>query len=1399
MALQNPIPLLQFFRHYQPTGGLQPLARDCTLREIRLHPADRSADLVASFSVVPDPRSLRALETVLAGCYGMSRITIRTPEAERTPEEGASLPSEAEPAPADEAVPLSPAGDGEPPSQEESAPPEEESAEDIFRQTAALREAAIRQSAQQNPGPAARPRKQRYTPAAPPAEMIFGKGIRRRSVPMGEVSLDMGIVAVTGKVFFVEHRELQKRRAWVINFYITDYTNSLVVSRFLENKQAKPILERVKKGMYVTVEGKLSISSYSGELELSPYSIAPAPAPEGRRDNAPEKRVELHLHTRFSTMDGLTEVKDAVKRAISWGHSAIAITDHGVAQAFPDAWHAAGDKIKILYGVEAYYINDVDDRVVVHGDSTASLDGEIVCFDIETTGLNRETEYLTEIGAVVLKDGEITERYNTFVNPGKPIPWEVVRLTGITDEMVADAPSQSEALNDFLDWVGDRPLAAHNADFDMGFLALGCERMGRPFPNSSIDTLILAQNLLPDLGKYKLDIVANHLNLPEFNHHRASDDAATVGYMLIPFRKMLADLGVTRLDQINPVMRTMRHQGRRRQRAQHLIVLAKNQTGLRNLYKLISLAHLEHFKRYPIMPKSVIDQNREGLILGSACEAGELFQAIVDHKSYDELRRIARWYDFLEIQPICNNRFLIGAGKAKDEEELRGFNRLVLRLAKDLDKPCCATGDVHFLDPEDEAYRHILQAAQGFEDADKELPIYFKTTEEMLEEFAYLGEEDCHKVVIGDPNRVAKWCDNIPPLPRGLFAPKLENSAQELENLVYSKAHELYGEELPQIVQDRIDLELPGIIMRKYDVIYMSAQKLVADSLAHGYLVGSRGSVGSSLVAFLSGITEVNGLAPHYRCPKCKFSDFDVDPVKYGCGADLPDRACPICGTMLKKDGFNIPFETFLGYGGTKVPDIDLNFSGEYQSSAHRYTFELFGQNHVFRAGTVGTVAEKTAYGYVLKYMEERGKKANKAELTRLASGCVGIKRTTGQHPGGMVVIPGDKEIYDFCPVQHPADDPNTDIVTTHFEYHSMEENLLKLDMLGHDDPTMIRMLQDVSGIDPIQIPLDDRDTMSIFCSSKVLGYEDDPILGPTGAVAIPEFGTSFTRQMLVDTQPKDFNTLVRLSGFSHGTDVWLGNAKDLILSGTATVAQVVGCRDDIMIYLIQKGIEPLKAFKFMEAVRKGAIHKGKPWPEGIEEEMRAHDIPEWYIESCRKIKYLFPKAHAVAYVMMAFRIAWFKVHDPLAFYAAYFSIRAKALDATCMCLGLDVCKQKMDEIRAKEKTTDIEDKMLVTLEVCYEFYIRGFTFAKMDLYRSGATRFQLDRENNALIPPFTACPGLGEAAAQSIVDARQGRTFISVEELNASCPKLSKAHIDLLRYMGALDGMPDTSQITFF
>lgn len=1389
MSKIQTVALLKMLPRCRVQGELYRAARECKVHHAVLHPTLRTLELEISFQTPQMMEKNAGLERVICRSYALNHVQIRLADGERSAHEPMV---QVVSAPQTEAVPPAP------------IPAPTETPQDIIAQAEEMR-AKKRKEAFLAP-PASQPQKRTSSNGVIPAEgdsnMIFGKRIRGHSIPMSDLNLDLGTVCVTGRIFADNSRELKKRNAWVVSFDITDNTNSVTVSKFMENKEAEPVMKQLKKGSYVTVEGKLSLNRFNNETELTPYAIGKAEPPAERKDTAPEKRVELHLHTRFSTMDALTEVKDAVKRAIKWGHKAIAITDHGVAQAFPDACNAAGDKIKVIYGTEGYYINDVDSSVVVLGETDAGFEDEMVCFDLETTGLDNQKDKIIEIGAVLIKNGEIIEHYNTFVNPGVRLSPKTTELTSITDEMVAGAPGQEEALNAFLDWAGDRPFAAHNSQFDMGFMAVACERMGRPFHNASIDTMTLARYLLPNLTNHKLDTVTNRLGLKDFHHHRACDDAAMVGYMLPPFFQMLRDKGVERLADINQKMLAMRQGGKSRQRAMHIIVLAKNQSGLRNLYKLISLAHLEHFKRRPIMPKSLINENREGLIIGSACEAGELFQAIIAHKEWAELKRIASWYDFLEIQPICNNRFMIEKGIAENEEDLRNFNRTVLKLAKELGKPCCATGDVHFLDPEQEPFRHILLASNGFDSADEELPIYFKTTDEMLEEFSYLGEADCKKVVVDDPNRIAKMCDRIGPLPKGLFAPKLKDSDKELEFLVYDKAHRLYGKDLPKIVQDRIDLELPGIISRKYDVIYMSAQKLVQNSLEHGYLVGSRGSVGSSIVAFLSGITEVNSLPPHYRCPECQYSDFDVDQKQYGCGADLPDAVCPVCGAKLAKDGFNIPFETFLGYGGTKVPDIDLNFSGEYQSKAHRYTFELFGEGHVFKAGTVGTVAEKTAYGYVLKYLDQRGRTVSHAEEGRLAVGCTNVKRTTGQHPGGMVVIPGDKEIYDFCPVQHPADDPTSDIITTHFEYHSMESNLLKLDMLGHDDPTMIRMLQDLTGVDPHTIPLDDKKTMSLFCSSKELGFENDEVLGPTGAVAIPEFGTPFTRQMLIDTQPKNFNTLLRLSGFSHGTDVWLGNAKDLILSKTATVEEAIGCRDDIMLYLIAMGCDELRSFKFMEAVRKGVIHKGKPWPDGIEDEMRSHNIPEWYIESCRKIKYLFPKAHAVAYVMMAFRIAYFKVHDPLAFYATYFSIRAKAVDATCMCLGLEEAKKKMKEIKEKEKTTDVEEKMYTTLEVCYEMYIRGYTFAKMDLLKMQATRFGVDRENNALIPPFTSIPGLGEAAAIATVEAlkeRNGKPFVSVEEVAACCNKLSAAHLESLRYMGAFAGLPETSQITFF
>ena len=1225
--------------------------------------------------------------------------------------------------------------------------------------------------------------------------MVWGKPFTGKVTPIRELNIKMGNAIVEGRVFKAECYETRRKGMWTLNFNITDEHGSVAVRKAMDEKEAKVLGGAVSDGMWLRIQGKVELTYDGRDIVLRPVNIMKAAHP-GRQDNAPEKRVELHLHTQMSSMDALTDVGKVVKQAAAWGHPAIAITDHGTVQAFPKARDAAKGKIKVLYGVEGYYVNNLDDRIAVHGAQDQDFDDEIVCFDIETTGLKVTREAITEIGAVVLKNGKITETFQTFVNPGRRLTPEIIGLTGITDAMLADAPSLKEALTAFLQFVNGRVLAAHNAEFDISFIRAGCRKVGLEFEPTYIDSLILAQNLLPELHKYKLDIVAEHLDLPAFNHHRASDDAGMVGYMLVPFfEKMRRELGISRLQEINGEMEKLRPLGGGSRHPKHIIILAKNKLGLKHLYQLVSASNLKYFKRYPIIPKTELVTHREGLIIGSACEAGELFRAVADHKDWAELRRIASFYDYLEIQPICNNMFMLRNGTVQSEEELRELNRTIVRLGRELGKPVCATGDVHFQEPEDEVYRHILLASKKFADADAPLPIYFKTTEEMLEEFAYLGQEEAHRVVIDDPRSIADRIEEIELLPPGrLFPPRLENSEQELHDKVWNKCHELYGDEPPQLIVDRLNVELKSIL-GKYDVVYMSAQKLVQRSLENGYLVGSRGSVGSSLVAYMSGITEVNSLPPHYRCPKCKNTEFVTDG-SYGCGADMPDKVCPVCGEKYVKDGFDIPFETFLGYGGGKVPDIDLNFSGEYQARAHQHAIEMFGKTQVFRAGTIGTLAEKTAFGMVKKYLEERGESAGNAELDRLTLGCVGVRRTTGQHPGGLVVVPDDMDVEDFTAVQHPADDPDSDTVTTHFEYHCMEDNLLKLDMLGHDDPTMIRMLEDLTGVNARAIPLDDPDTMSIFTSSKVLGFENDEILGPTGAVAIPEFNTRFTRGMLMDTMPKDFNTLVRLSGFSHGTDVWLGNARDLIVGGTASVLETVGCRDDIMLYLISMGLDPKMSFKIMEAVRKGKVKKGG-FQEGWEEAMREHQVPDWYIGSLAKIGYLFPKAHAVAYVMMAFRIAWFKVHEPLAFYATFFSIRAKAFDAEYCCAGMDAVKQKIREIENNKDATDVEQNLLVTLEVCYEFYLRGFHFDTISIYDSDATHFKVTE--NGLLPPFVTVRGLGETAALDTVEKRQGKTFISVEEFATTCNKLSKTHIEQLKALGAFAGMADTSQVTLF
>ena len=1423
--MKQTVYLLDMFSDYEPPEGIRAALSQAAIVAADIHAENRSVHVAAHSPEYLSRRILDRVEQDIAGLYGLAHaeITVTHPETELQkiePEElmmlfvsrnsmtrgslaGAKWTWEGE----NLTVHLRANGKA---AIEELIPQVQTALRERFAAPVTIRVEAgsdlagkalfdavdsMRQTAIET-YPTVQARQQAAAPkAVQESPTFYGKPFRGNAVAMKDMSMDMGTIIVEGKVFAIDHKELTKRNAYVVKFDMTDNTNSIRVSRFLEAKEAKPIIENVQIGSVLRVQGKLIEDRFENDMVLKPYAMMPGSMPKRKDLAVGEKRVELHLHTTMSNMDALTDTAAAVKQAAAWGHKAIAITDHGVAQSFPDAMKAASkakvagtdQNIKILYGCEGYYVNDVDDRIVVHGSQEMDFDEEYVAFDLETTGLSSRTDTIIEIGAVILKRGVEVDRFQTFVDPERPLDKKIVELTGISQEMLVGAPKLEEVLPKFLEFIGGRVLVAHNSDFDTGFIRAACAKLGYEYSFTAVDTLILAQNMLPQLNKFKLDIVSNALSLPDFNHHRAGDDAMTCGLIMDRLmKKMEEELDIHTLQAVNPAMVSLRSKGRITDRhARHIILFAKNQVGLRNLYHLISDSNLKYFKRVPRMPKSEILAMREGLI----------FQAILDGKSEDELKRIASFYDYLEIQPLANNRFMLEKGLAKDEEDLRNYNRTVVRLADELGKLVVATGDVHFLNPEDEIFRHILLATKGFEDADKPNPLYFRTTDEMLQEFSYLGEEKAYEIVVTNPNKIADMCESLRPVPHNLFAPKIENSVEDLKRLVYGKFRRLYGDNPPELMTKRVETELHDIINCHYDVIYMSAQKLVQNSLEHGYLVGSRGSVGSSIVAYMSGITEVNSFPPHYRCPnpECKFSTFDV-PKGYGCGADLPDAVCPKCGTKFEKDGFNIPFETFLGFGGDKVPDIDLNFSGEYQAKAHAYCIEMFGKSHVFRAGTIGTVAEKTAFGYVKKYLSERGKSASRAEEARLAAGCVGVRRTTGQHPGGLVVIPQENEIWDFCPVQHPADDPNADQITTHFEYHSMEENLLKLDMLGHDDPTMIRMMEDMTGVDAKKIPLDDKRTMSIFTSSKELGYENDPILGPTGAVAIPEFNTKFTRGMLLDTMPTRFDTLLRLSGFSHGTDVWLGNAKDLITSKTATVDQAIGCRDDIMIYLISCGMPEKRSFKIMEAVR-----KGRGLPEGAEQEMIDAGVPDWYIGSCKKIKYLFPKAHAVAYVMMAFRIAWFKVYHPLAFYAAYFYRRSQkgGFDAVLMTGGKESVMANIDAIEHNENATDKDEDLLTTMEVVYEYYLRGFEFLPIDIYKSHATKFLI--QDGKLLPPFVSISGLGENAAWDLMNGREGKTFLSIEEVALACPKVSKTHIQMLKDAGAFGSLPDTSQISLF
>lgn len=1229
--------------------------------------------------------------------------------------------------------------------------------------------------------------------------ILFGKEFTGTPVKIVDTKIPGESVIVEGNIFNIEPREI-KGEKYIVSFDITDKSDSTTVKFFVKRSVFdNELKDKIKKDAYLRVQGEVQFDKYAKEINIMAKAIMTAQAPPPRMDTAEEKRVELHLHTQMSSMDGVTPVKTYIKRAIEWGHKAIAITDHGVVQAFPDAMNAADKSdLKVIYGVEAYLIDDLGNAVF--SPRGQNLDDTYVVFDIETTGLSKEKEMITEIGAVKVADGKIIDRFSTFVNPQRPISAEITKLTGITDDMVKDAPTIENVLPEFLKFCEDTVLVAHNASFDTGFIRIAAERAGLgELHHTIVDTLELARALLPELNKHKLDIVCEHLGVTLNGHHRAVNDAEATAEVFIKFLDMLAEKKVFTLDEINVLAsRTVNY---KKLRAYHAIILVKNYTGLRNLYELVSMAHIDYFFRRPRIPKSKFMQMREGLILGSACEAGELYRALLDGEPKQRIEELVHFYDYLEIQPLGNNKFMIDSPRVENihsMEDIKNMNRKIVELGETYGKPVVATCDVHFIDPDDAAYRKIIMAAEGFPDADNQPPLYFRTTDEMLAEFDYLGEEKAREVVITNTNLIADQIEKIKPIPDETFPPKIEGADEQLRQICMDKAHSIYGDPLPPLVQERLETELNSIISNGYAVLYIIAQKLVWKSVADGYLVGSRGSVGSSFAANMAGITEVNSLPPHYVCPNCKYSDFDSDLVKSyameeASGCDMPDMNCPKCGTLMHKDGHDIPFQTFLGFEGDKEPDIDLNFSGEYQQTAHAYTEELFGVGHVFKAGTIGTLADKTAYGFVKKYFDEREITAHNAEITRLMNGCTGVKRTTGQHPGGLMVVPSDHNIYEFCPIQRPANDVNSTVTTTHFDYHSISGRLLKLDLLGHDDPTVIRMLYDLTGVNPQTVPLGDPATMSLFESPEALGVTAEEIGCETGTLGIPEFGTKFVRGMLLDTKPKTFADLLRISGLSHGTDVWLGNAQTLIENGTITLKETISTRDSIMIYLINKGVDKKKSFKIMEKVRKG---------KGLTDEdiadMKAADVPDWYIESCQKIKYMFPKAHAAAYVMMAFRIAYFKINYPEAYYATYFTVRAcDDFDYSCMCKGMDVAKAAMREIHAKGMEATAKDKAKMTvLELIVEFYARGFKFLPIDLYKSDSRKFIVTEEG--LIPPFNSLQGLGTNAAQSIVDGRAAGEFHTIEELKERT-SLGRSLIDLLKENGVLNGIPETNQLSLF